>query len=338
MTVQKDNIYEFGFGRSDDVSKNTNLLDEAVFSFLYGGLFRVLKSLSLSSILDLEIVFRLYVNFFKGLSFYDIQYFTQSPERTLWRRLKYLEENGVIRKSKNQKDKRTIRFLLSKNSYDTLSNSIPKEDLAITISKIAMSYADKLWMFNVRDPNKVRKTLLNLARSSVSLNESNYLCQFAFGLSYYYGGNFDLSLNHSYNSIKLNKKFAHGRRLFGSSLYQIGDKKRATKEMEKALELYEDAYGQWRTYFELWRFSFLDDDQSNAKKYAEKLVKLQPEYPQSYIGYLSTFQKGNNIKSMKAKLMELLPNFSPAMIRNFHSWIREDQADKIIESLRKHIS
>ena len=37
MTVQKDNIYEFGFGRSDQVSKNVNLLDEAVFSFLYGG-------------------------------------------------------------------------------------------------------------------------------------------------------------------------------------------------------------------------------------------------------------------------------------------------------------
>ena len=32
MTVQKDNIYEFGFGRSDQVSKNVNLLDEAVFS------------------------------------------------------------------------------------------------------------------------------------------------------------------------------------------------------------------------------------------------------------------------------------------------------------------
>ena len=259
MTVQKDNIYEFGFGRSDQVSKNVNLLDEAVFSFLYGGLFKVLKSLALTSLLDLEIVFRLYVNFYKGLSFYDIQYFTQSPERTLWRRLKYLEENGVIRKSKNQKDKRTIRFLLSKNSYDKLSSSIPKEDLAITISKIAMSYADKLWMFNVRDPNKVRKTLLNLARSSVSLNENNFLCQFAFGLSYYYGGNFDLALNHSYNSIKLNKKFAHGRRLFGSSLFQIDEKKRAYQEMDKALELYEDIYGQWRTYYELWRFNFIDE-------------------------------------------------------------------------------
>ena len=56
-----------------------------------------------------------------------------------------------------------------------------------------MSYADKLWMFNVRDPNKVRKTLLNLARSSVSLNKNNFLCQFAFGLSFYYGNNFDLS-------------------------------------------------------------------------------------------------------------------------------------------------
>ena len=72
MPLEKDNIYEFGFGRSDSVSKNVNLLDEAVFSFIYGGLFKVLKSLELSSILDLEIVFRLYINFLKGLSFYDI--------------------------------------------------------------------------------------------------------------------------------------------------------------------------------------------------------------------------------------------------------------------------
>ena len=338
MTIQKDNIYEFGFGRSDQVEKNVNLLDEAEFSFLYGGLFRVLKSLSLTSLLDLEIVFRLYVNFFKGLSFYDIQYFTQSPERTLWRRLKYLEENGVIRKSKNQKDKRTIRFLLSKKSYDILSNSIPKEDLAITISKIAMSYADKLWMFNVRDPNKVRKTLLNLARSSVSLNENNFLCQFAFGLSYYYGGNFDLALNHSYNSIKLNKKFAHGRRLFGSSLFQIDEKKRAYTEMNKALELYEDIYGQWRTYYELWRFSFLDDNLSDAQMYSEKLVRLQPEYPQSYIAYLASNKKSGTIRSMRSKLTQLVPNFTPPMIKNFHSWIREDQATKIIEALKVHVS
>ena len=72
--------------------------------FLYGGLFKVLKSLALTSLLDLEIVFRLYVNFYKGLSFYDIQYFTQSPERTLWRRLKYLEEKWS--NQKNQKTKK----------------------------------------------------------------------------------------------------------------------------------------------------------------------------------------------------------------------------------------
>ena len=102
----------------------------------YTGLFKVLKSLALTSLLDLEIVFRLYVNFYKGLSFYDIQYFTQSPERTLWRRLKYLEENGVIRKSKNQKDKRTIRFLLSKNSYDKLSSSIKKKTWQLQFQKL----------------------------------------------------------------------------------------------------------------------------------------------------------------------------------------------------------
>ena len=52
----------------------------------------------------------------------------------------------------------------------------------------------------------------------------------------------------------------------------------------------------------------------------------------------ATFENGKNIKSMKSKLLELLPNFSPAMIRNFHSWIKDDQADKIIEGLRKHIT
>tara|TARA_Y100001947_G_scaffold88351_1_gene75097 strand:+ start:997 stop:2013 length:1017 start_codon:yes stop_codon:yes gene_type:complete len=337
MTVQKDDIYEFGFGRSDQVTKNDNLVDEAVFSFLYGGLFRVLKSLSLTSLLDLEIVFRLFINFYKGLSFYDIQYFTQSPERTLWRRLKYLEENNVIRKSKNQTDKRTIRFLLTKNSYETLSSSIPKQDLAITISKIALSYADKLWMFNVRDPNKVRKTLLNLARSSVSLNKNNFLCQFAFGLSFYYGNNFDLSLNHSYNSIKLNDKFAHGRRLFGSSLFQIDEKQRAYNEMFKALDLYSDIYGQWRTYFELWRFNFLDNNLDEAKKYSKKLINLQPEYPQTYIASLALEENKKKGIPLKRKLMELQPNFTPAMIKNFHTWIRDDQAAKIIDVLKFHL-
>ncbi|MAR77554.1 MAG: hypothetical protein CMD43_01265 [Gammaproteobacteria bacterium] len=337
MALEKDNIYEFGFGRTDNVSKNVNLLDEAVFSFIYGGLFKVLKSLELSSILDLEIVFRLYINFFKGLSFYDIQYFTQSPERTLWRRLKYLEEKNVIKKLKNQKDKRTNRFVLSRDSYKTLSNSIPKEDLAITISKISMSYADKLWMFNVRDPNKVKKTLLNLARSAVSLNENNYLCQFSFALAYYYGSNFDLALNHSYNSIKLDKKFAHGRRLFGSALFQIDEKKRAYSEMEKALDLYDDIYGQWRTYFELWRFNFLDENLKESQKYSKKLIQLKSDYPQSYIAYLATFNRKDSLtKTYKKKLEELVPNIAPGMIKNFHAWLTPNQAKKIENSLKVH--
>ena len=337
MALEKDNIYEFGFGRTDKVSKSANLLDEAVFSFIYGGLFKVLKSLELSSILDLEIVFRLYINFLKGLSFYDIQYFTQSPERTLWRRLKYLEEKNVIKKLKNQKDKRTNRFVLSKDSYSTLSNSIPKEDLAITISKISMSYADKLWMFNVRDPNKVRKTLLNLARSAVSLNENNYLCQFSFALAYYYGSNFDLALNHSYNAIKLDNKFAHGRRLFGSALFQIDEKQKAYSEMEKALNLYDDIYGQWRTYFEFWRFNFLDEQFKESKNYSKKLIQLKPDYPQSYIAYLASFSKQDSqSKAQKKKLMELVPNFAPGMVKNFHSWLTPNQAKKVEDSLNLH--
>ena len=48
MPLIKDSLYEFGFGRTDQVvENNVSLLDEAVFSFLYGGLFRVLKSLNL---------------------------------------------------------------------------------------------------------------------------------------------------------------------------------------------------------------------------------------------------------------------------------------------------
>ena len=51
MPLIKDSLYEFGFGRTDQVvENNVSLLDEAVFSFLYGGLFRVLKSLNLSGL------------------------------------------------------------------------------------------------------------------------------------------------------------------------------------------------------------------------------------------------------------------------------------------------
>jgi hypothetical protein len=85
-------------------------------------------------------------------------------------------------RTRGDSDKRTIKFQLSKNAYAKLIESIPKEDLAITISKIAVSYADKLWMFNVRDPNKIKKMLLNLSRSAVSMNENNFLSQFCFGL------------------------------------------------------------------------------------------------------------------------------------------------------------
>ena len=336
MVVQKDNIYEFGFGRSDNLSSNVNLLDEAVFSFLYGGLFKVLKSLSLNSILDLEIVFRLYINFLKGLSFYDIHYFTQSPERTLWRRLKYLEEQNVIKRSKNEKDKRTITFLLTKTAFDTLSNSIPKEDLAITISKIAMSYADKLWMFNVRDPNQVRKTSFNLARSAVSINDKNYLCQFSFGLSYYYSGNYDLSLNYAYNSIQSEKKFAHARRLFASSLFQIDEKKRAYTEINKALNLNKDEYGKWRTLYELWRFNFHDDNLEEARKISKDIVRLQPDYPQSYIAILASLDKKTKASDAYVKkIFEKIPNFSSGMIKNFHSWIRTDQSEKLCSALER---
>ena len=75
----------------------------------------------------------------------------------------------------------------------------------------------------------------------------------------------------------------------------------------------------------------------DAQKYSEKLIRLQPEYPQSYIAYLASHEKGALIRSMKSKLNQLLPNFSPPMIKNFHSWIRDDQADKIIQSLKKHL-
>ena len=63
--------------------------------------------------------------------------------------------------------------------------------------------------------------------------------------------------------------------------------------MNKALDLYEDIYGQWRTYYELWRFNYLDDKIKDAQKFSEKLVRLQPEYPQSYIAYLISHQKGS---------------------------------------------
>ena len=120
-------------------------------------------------------------------------------------------------------------------------------------------------------------------------------------------------LNHSYNSIKLNKKFAHGRRLFGSSLFQIDEKKRAYTEMYKALELYDsDIYGQWRTYFELWRFNFIDEILMDAKKYSEKLVRFTARISSNLYSLPRFTSKNGPTRSMKSSLNQLLPNFSPS--------------------------
>jgi adenine C2-methylase RlmN of 23S rRNA A2503 and tRNA A37 len=109
--------------------------------------------------------------------------------------------------------------------------------------------------------------------------------------------------------------------------------------MNKALGLYDDIYGQWRTYFELWRFSFHDDKINDSQRYAKKLFKLKPEYPQSYIAYLASHDpKDSSSKSKKIKLYNLVKNFSPSMVKNFHSWIRSDQAEKIIAALKIHLN
>ena len=107
--------------------------------------------------------------------------------------------------------------------------------------------------------------------------------------------------------------------------------------MEKALNLYDDIYGQWRTYFELWRFNYLDEKIKESQNYSKKLIQLKPEYHQSYIAYLIAFnKKDSQTKSHKKKLMELVPNFAPGMVKNFHSWLTRDQAKKVEDSLKIH--
>ena len=54
-------------------------------------------------------------------------------------------------------------------------------------------------------------------------------------------------------------------------------------------------------------------------------------------GFGRSDQVSKNVNLKKQKLYELIPNFSPNMIKNFHSWIRDDQAQKIILALKVHM-
>ena len=60
-------------------------------------------------------------------------------------------------------------------------------------------------------------------------------------------------------------------------------KKRAYIEINKALDLNTDEYGKWRTLYEMWRFNFNDDNMEEARKISKEIVRIQPDYPQSYI-------------------------------------------------------
>ena len=136
--------------------------------------------------------------------------------------------------------------------------------------------------------------------------------------------------------LLLEKKFAHARRLFASSLFQIDEKKRAYQEINKALTLNTDEYGKWRTLYELWRFNFNDDNHDEAKRISKEIVSLQPDYPQSYIASLASLDKRSKVSDQYVKkLFEKIPNFSSGMIKNFHSWIRPDQSEKLSIALKR---
>ena len=102
--------------------------------------------------------------------------------------------------------------------------------------------------------------------------------------------------------------------------------------MEKALKLYDDDYGRWRTNFEFWRFNYLDGNLKIASDFIKSLKETEPNYPQTYLADLITTgsQKKKASKSKK-KLQELVPNFSSGMIKNFHSWIQMNR----LKSLKK---
>ena len=107
--------------------------------------------------------------------------------------------------------------------------------------------------------------------------------------------------------------------------------------MEKALKLYDDDYGKWRTNYEFWRFNYLDGDLKKASEFVKILKEIEPNYPQTYLADLITTgaQKKKALKSKK-KLHDLVTNFSPGMIKNFHSWITDEQSDKFVEDLKFH--
>ena len=63
---------------------------------------------------------------------------------------------------------------------------------------------------------------------------------------------------------------------------------------------------------------------------------MQPTYPQTYIAALASLDKvGKTSENYKKLLYDLIPNFSSGMIKNFHSWIKPDQAEVIALELRK---
>ena len=114
-------------------------------------------------------------------------------------------------------------------------------------------------------------------------------------------------------------------------------KKEPTWKWKKLLKLYDDDYGRWRTNFEFWRFNYLDGNLKQASDFVKSLKETEPNYPQTYLADLITTgsQKKKASKSKK-KLQELVPNFSSGMIKNFHSWITDEQAEKFKEDLKFH--
>ena len=108
--------------------------------------------------------------------------------------------------------------------------------------------------------------------------------------------------------------------------------------MEKALKLYDDDYGRWRTNFEFWRFNYLDGNLKHASDFVKSLRETEPNYPQTYLADLITTgsQKKKASKSKK-KLQELVDNNEDAVdntdeIRKIkHSELRKNDINTLLK-------
>ena len=175
-----------------------------------------------------------------------------------------------------------------------------------------MNYEFLLKLVRKEIEKKILLKLKNLLVGRVKINNNSFELIYNLGLVNKYLGNLEEAIICFKKSIKINSNFPASYSILGSIYAQIGNKDLALSNYLKAIKIDSRSF---TANYNLANFYLLNEDMSNAEKYFNLFIEINPNNINPYNNLFQLYDRSNNLEKLeeilnRAKKVFGLNNFT----------------------------